>query len=622
MPSCLLKPALLCLTLLLLGCQSWRQQDPWSPTTAPAPLAQDPPLMPTPEQKHNSQDYMQENIPLPLSMWSPSRRRSQSYMHMLQGHLLQLQGYIDDALQHYEAGYVLTPNAFIGSQVVAARFQIGDHSGSLKEAHKMTLLYPRSSNLRVLYGKMLLSHRRVPEAWRQLKEALRLSETEEEAYMLLGESLLWQKKHQEAEQIALRYIEHIPGSVHGWVVLVQARSQMGDLKEALSAAQHAHKVFPHSLPITLAYAYLSAGLGDTQRSLALYSSIHKKISYDFKRMQDLAAFYETLGGLDEAYRTLDALTTGPAASEAYLPLEQEKLWILLRRKSYTEAIALAASLYERFPTDDGVLFSLALTYLRAGQSRKALEFWSLTHRHSPYFSISLMQAARLARELGELQQGIALVERLLAWGGDPKEGLIFAAWYYRDLKLHDAALSLVRQGKHLYPEDPQLYLLQAHLYYDLHRKDAVEQTLNELIEKYPQNHIALNFLGYFYIEQGINLQRAEKLVRRALKQKPRSAAYLDSLGWLYFQKQQWQQAEGYLRRALSYDPTDGLINEHMAQLLLQGRACSEALRYFRRALADKQLEEEDRRRITQRLNQAQRKSTEMCSEETHEHEEE
>ena len=52
----------------------------------------------------------------------------------------------------------------------------------------------------------------------------------------------------------------------------------------------------------------------------------------------------------------------------------------------------------------------------------------------------------------------------------------------------------------------------------------------------PRNANALNYLGYTYAEMGVKLDEAEALIRRALEIEPNDGFYVDSLGWVYYQR--------------------------------------------------------------------------------------
>ncbi len=79
--------------------------------------------------------------------------------------------------------------------------------------------------------------------------------------------------------------------------------------------------------------------------------------------------------------------------------------------------------------------------------------------------------------------------------------------------------------------------------------DAVVK-FQRLLSIDPDNHHALNYLGYMLAEKGIRLNEAQSYIERALKAKPENGAYLDSMGWVYYQQGKYGKAMEYLERAL------------------------------------------------------------------------
>jgi Flp pilus assembly protein TadD len=77
----------------------------------------------------------------------------------------------------------------------------------------------------------------------------------------------------------------------------------------------------------------------------------------------------------------------------------------------------------------------------------------------------------------------------------------------------------------------------------------------------------LNFIGYAYAEESKNLDEAEALIRRALSMQPRSAAVIDSLGWVLFRRGQHAEAERQLVRAFRLAPRDAEIAEHLGDVM-------------------------------------------------------
>jgi tetratricopeptide (TPR) repeat protein len=71
-----------------------------------------------------------------------------------------------------------------------------------------------------------------------------------------------------------------------------------------------------------------------------------------------------------------------------------------------------------------------------------------------------------------------------------------------------------------------------------------------LLARAPDNHKALNYLGYMFAEKGERLREAEDYIKRALQGDPKNGAYLDSMGWVYFQQERYDEAMKYLKLAL------------------------------------------------------------------------
>ena len=56
-----------------------------------------------------------------------------------------------------------------------------------------------------------------------------------------------------------------------------------------------------------------------------------------------------------------------------------------------------------------------------------------------------------------------------------------------------------------------------------------------------------------FAEKGVRLGEAESFIRRALESDPDNGAYLDSLGWIYYQSGKYRRAQEYLKRAIDQE---------------------------------------------------------------------
>jgi tetratricopeptide (TPR) repeat protein len=83
----------------------------------------------------------------------------------------------------------------------------------------------------------------------------------------------------------------------------------------------------------------------------------------------------------------------------------------------------------------------------------------------------------------------------------------------------------------------------------------------------PRNAPALNYFGYMLAERGVRLDEAADYLKRALDIDPNNAAYLDSMGWIYFKQNNLAEAEKYLRKATGRESHDPTMLSHLGDVL-------------------------------------------------------
>jgi tetratricopeptide (TPR) repeat protein len=79
----------------------------------------------------------------------------------------------------------------------------------------------------------------------------------------------------------------------------------------------------------------------------------------------------------------------------------------------------------------------------------------------------------------------------------------------------------------------------------------------------PKQPAVLNYLGYSWVDQGINLKQALEMIQQAVNGAPNDGLIVDSLGWAYFRLGQYDKAVGTLEQAVQMRPVDAEINDHL-----------------------------------------------------------
>jgi tetratricopeptide (TPR) repeat protein len=87
--------------------------------------------------------------------------------------------------------------------------------------------------------------------------------------------------------------------------------------------------------------------------------------------------------------------------------------------------------------------------------------------------------------------------------------------------------------------------------------------LEKALALYPDQPQVLNYLGYSWIDQGVNLDKGMEMIKKAVQQRPDDGYIVDSLGWAYYRLGDYEAAVKQLERAVDLKPEDPTINDHL-----------------------------------------------------------
>lgn len=129
----------------------------------------------------------------------------------------------------------------------------------------------------------------------------------------------------------------------------------------------------------------------------------------------------------------------------------------------------------------------------------------------------------------------------------------YATVLMRAGRYKEAERVLVSLEKRVY-RTKQVLLQLAFCYQRMDENEAAENALVRILEFAPRDAEILNDLGYTWADAGKSLERAEEMIREAVAARPRTAAYLDSLGWVRYKRGDFTEAVKWLRMATQARP--------------------------------------------------------------------
>lgn len=287
------------------------------------------------------------------------------------------------------------------------------------------------------------------------------------------------------------------------------------------------------------------------------------------------AYDEVMAGLYlQADDNAKAETYYRKALESPLPqlIDSAGLAVSLYRQDKTaEAIALVEGLAKKGQGAPPLLRMLAGLLAKDGNFKHARAIAERLVREQPTDIDNHVSLANVCMEEGDYPEA----ERALLAARDLAEG-------------DEEALSRVR------------YLLGA--VYEEEGKDSQAEAMWRANLAADENDAdAANALGYHYALRGTNLNEGLALLRKALKKSPDNAAYLDSLGWIYYKMGRIDSAVECLKKAAGKE-ADPVVLDHLGDALMASGDRKGALDAWEKALAAKP-KPRDRASIQGKLDQ-------------------
>lgn len=133
--------------------------------------------------------------------------------------------------------------------------------------------------------------------------------------------------------------------------------------------------------------------------------------------------------------------------------------------------------------------------------------------------------------------------------------------YAKSLELYDRAVKAL--GGETTAEYWHLHYVRGISYEQTDQWKKAEQELSSALKFQPDHPYILNYLGYSWVDRGINLDEATAMIQKAVDARPNDGYITDSLGWAMYRNSDFKNAAKVLERAVELLPYDPTINDHL-----------------------------------------------------------
>ncbi|HEC51669.1 MAG TPA: tetratricopeptide repeat protein [Pseudomonas sabulinigri] len=147
----------------------------------------------------------------------------------------------------------------------------------------------------------------------------------------------------------------------------------------------------------------------------------------------------------------------------------------------------------------------------------------------------------------------------------------------------ELAMQRTNAALNAYPLESGLLYTRAMLHEQLGNPAGLEEDLGAILEREPDNAMALNALGYTLADRNERLDEALSLLQHAAELEPNDPAVRDSLGWVHYRLGNLDRAEQLLRDAFNNFP-DQEVAAHLGEVLWRQGNKREARKVWKKGL--------------------------------------
>lgn len=438
-------------------------------------------------------------------------------------------------------------------QELAYKFQeSANYKGAIEAYKNLLKSNPQNADWLISLSECYFKNNQMKESFSTMEQLEKIIGTNPEIIIEKYRILFFQKKFELGEKLLFEGLKTFPDNTDILSILVDYYFDSKQDKKALDLLKRLSEVDPNNgnVHLTLAQHYMQNNdLPNTFKELKL-AYLCPEIQLDNKTRL-LMYFYETQAKLDKNVLDLGMILVEQYPNEA---------------KAHT----LLGDLYMK---DNNEVMGLA-------SYKKAIE---LDPSKYSIFEQVLVMEYEFQQYENLYKDGLKAIELFPSYG----KLYLLTGTAANQIKKYQEAIDLLETGKELITNNTPLkaeFLAQiGQAYFKLKKFPEAQKNYDEAIILAPANTLNLNNYAYYLAVEKINLEKAEKYIKEVLEANPNDYHFLDTYGWVLFQKGDYQKALEIFEKAIVSNPSEPLINEHLGDCYFKTGKLEDALKYWKKA---------------------------------------
>lgn len=493
-------------------------------------------------------------------------------------------GKVEEALKYLQAAYKANQDDLsTGIAISQILRSIGRNAEAERLLATMVERAPDQRTLNYHYAQVLTTLGRGDESKQYLERTVAIDPTFGPAVMQLLEMYTQGNQWQQAAHLLQPLIAEDPMSLELQRQQAYYYLRAGDARAARDRFKTLVAADPRDVRSLF---YLAESLNDLEEYAESEKIFRQLLAGDPDDVDLTASFGLSLAGQkkwEEANRAFSSLLSKPDLPDNLSALARTQLaYIDVQRGNYGTAVETAKSIFVFRDKVNAQAINIALDALRKQKNDAGavalLEPIVAKFPTEPFVNARYVEALTRA---GQIDQAKAHAAEQAKLGN---RNVIAVSEAYAQSTDFPGAIAFVKSAIATKPEELDLRFQLGSLFERSGDRNAAEEVFLAVLEKNPQHAPSLNYLGYMWAESGVNLERAQEMLTRAVGQEPNNGAYVDSLGWVYFRQGNLDLAEKHLTDATKLLPRDPTVHEHLGDVLAKRGDMQRALQLYRMAI--------------------------------------
>lgn len=515
---------------------------------------------------------------------------------------------IDEALKYLQAAYKSNQDDLATGVAIS---QILRSLGRNAEAERLlATMVERAPDQRTLnfhYSQVLTTLGRGDESLKYLERTVAIDPTFSPAVMQLVEIYTQGNEWRKAAEVLQPLIAEEPMSLELQRQQAYFYLRAGDAR----AARDRFKMLVAADPRDArSLFYLAESLNDLEEYAESEKIFRQLLAADPQDADLTASFGLSLAGQkkwDEASRAFSSLLSKPDLPENISALARTQLaYIDAQKGNYGAAVETAKTIFVYRDKVNAQAINIALDALKKQKNTTEavalLEPLVTKFPEDPFVNARYVEALARAGRTDDAKAHAAQQSKI------GTRNAVAVSEAYVQAGDFPASIGYMKSAIEAKPDELDLRFQLGSIYERSGDRKAAEEVFLAVLDKNPQHAPSLNYLGYMWAESGVNLERAQEMLTRAVGQEPNNGAYVDSLGWVYFRLGKLDLAEKYLTDATKLLPRDATVHEHLGDVLAQRGDMKRALELYRTAM-DLDPESKDIDKLRSKIAEIERNGT-------------